>query len=415
MAKSALNIGFFTTMYSQINGTAHAVRFLSEAIAKLGHNVHVYAPKIQNGYKVPSTLYFHELGGALIGDRTGFVLSFPFHKYFFCQEDHLDVSHIHTHATIGSMAINWSKYLGVPMIGTHNSPMQYYTAQYLPVVGKLLTKSDFIWRYERHVLDKYDLVHVPTKSKKDLLREYRFKEPIVCMTNGIHDMYFSHLKENGIREKYNLEDKKVLLYASRLSPEKHPVSVIKAFKKVHKELPDAHLLLVGSDGPSSDNVRRLIKKKQYRDFVSYAGRVPFPDLLKLYNTADLTCLWSWVEAEGLVLIEAMAQGTPSVGANATGIRNIIRNGKTGYLANDLDQFKEQVVKLLKNDELREEFGKNAKEIAQHYRVSEVAKTWIDLYKFTIDQLYPLRYNRNDRNERVNLVKEFVHQCPTLSF
>ncbi len=415
MVKNALDIGFFSTMYSQINGTAHAVRFLSEAIANLGHNVHVFAPRIQNGYKIPKTLHFHEIGGAIIGRNTGFVLSAPIHKIFFCKHDYLDLAHIHTHAVVGSMAINWAKYLGIPMIGTHNSPMQYYTAQYVPIIGKLLTKGDLIWRYERHIVDKYDFVHVATKSKKQLLRDYRFKEPIVCMTNGIRDLYYTNLKENGIREKYGLEGKKVLLYASRLSPEKHPIEIIKTFKRVHDEVPDAHLLIVGSAGPSRDQVKRIIKKKQYRDFVSYAGRVPFPDLLKLYNTADLTCLWSWIEAEGLVLLEAMAQGTPNVGANACGISNIIRHGETGYLANNLDQFKDYVVKLLKDDDLRAEFGKNAQKVAQNYRVNEIAKTWIKLYKFTIDQLYPLRYNKADRKVRVELVKEFIQKVPNATF
>jgi 1,2-diacylglycerol 3-alpha-glucosyltransferase len=415
MVKQTLNIGFFSNMYSQINGTAHAVRFLSEAIAKLGHDVYVFAPRIQDGYEKPKTLHFEDIGGAIIGDKTGFVLSVPIQKIFFSPHDYLDISHIHTHATVGSLAINWSKYLGIPMVGTHNSPMQYYTAQYVPVVGKLLSKSDIIWRYERHILDKYDFVHVATKSKKDLLLDYRFKEPIICMTNGIHDLYFEDVKENGIRAKYGLENKKVLLYASRLSPEKHPISIIKTFKSIQKEVPDAHLMMVGSDGPSTDNVKRLVRKKGYRDIVTYAGRVPFTDLLKLYNTADLSCLWSWIEAEGLVLIEAMAQGTPSVGANACGIRNIIRHGKTGYLANNMDQFKDYVVKLLKDDELREEFGKNAKKAAQNYKVSEIAKTWIKLYKFTIDELYPLRYNREDRNIRVELVKEFIHELPNVSF
>jgi glycosyltransferase involved in cell wall biosynthesis len=313
------------------------------------------------------------------------------------------------------MAINWSKYLGIPMVGTHNSPMQYYTAQYVPIVGKLLVKSDIIWRYERQILAKYDFVHVATQSKKDLLLQHRFKEPIICMTNGIHELYYQDVKLNGIREKYGLEDKKVLLYASRLSPEKHPITIIKAFKKIQKEVPDAHLIMVGSDGPSTDAVKRIVKKKAYRNIITYAGRVPFPDLLKLYNTADLSCLWSWIEAEGLVLIEAMAQGTPSVGANACGIRNVIRHGKTGYLANNLNQFKDYVVKLLKDDGLREEFGKNARIIAQSYKVSEIAKTWIKLYKFTIDELYPIRYRREDRKYRVELVKEFVHKLPNVSF
>jgi glycosyltransferase involved in cell wall biosynthesis len=340
------------------------------------------------------------------------VLSLPLHKFFLCQHDYLDIAHIHTHATIGSMAINWAKYLGIPMVGTHNSPLQFYAAQYVPVFGKILTQTDIPWRYERHILDKYDLIHVATESKKELLLEQRFKEPIVYLSNGIHDYYFKKLKENGIREKYNLGDKKVLLYASRLSPEKHPVSVIKAFKRVHKKVPDSHLILVGSPGPSTDLVKKVERKL---DYVTYAGRVPFDDLLKLYNTADVTCLWSFVEAEGLVLIEAMAQGTPNVGANACGISNIIKHGETGYLANNLNEFSNYVIKLFKDDELRAQFGKAAKERAENFSVSKVAKTWIDLYRFTINNLYPLRYNKRPRRERVELVKQFVKTLPNANF
>jgi glycosyltransferase involved in cell wall biosynthesis len=235
------------------------------------------------------------------------------------------------------------------------------------------------------------------------------------MTNGISDLYYTDVKENGIRDKYNLDSKKILLYASRLSPEKHQLSVIKAFKKIHKEVPDSHLVLVGSDGPSTGHVKKLIKRKHYKDFVSYLGRVPFTDLLKLYNIADISCLWSWIEAEGLVLIEAMAQGTPTVGSNSCGISDVIRHGKTGYLANDLHDFKDRVVKLLKDDDLRAEMGRNAKKVAEQYRISNVAKTWVKLYKFIINDLYPLRYYKKERKQRVALVKEFLHELPTVSF
>jgi len=416
MVKQKLDIGFFTSMYSQVNGTAIACRNLAEAMAKYtGHNIHVFAPGIDKPKNKPNNLFLHNFFGAKISPKTGFVLSFPIHKYFFCNHDYLDIAHIHTHASFGSMAINWAKFLGIPMTGTHNSPLSFYTAQYIPVLGKLLARMDWVWRYERHVLDKYDLVSVPTKSKKDLLRDQRFKEPIVCLTNGISDLYFTDVKENGIRDKYNLDSKKILLYASRLSPEKHQLNIIKTFRKIQKEVPDSHLVLVGSDGPSSSHVLKLIKKKNYKDSVSYLGQVPFTDLLKLYNTADLACLWSWIEAEGLVLIEAMAQGTPCVGANAVGISNVIKHGKTGYLADNLDEFKKRVVELFKNDDLRAEMGMNAKMIARNYRISKVAKTWIKLYKFIINELYPLRYYKKERKARVELVKEFVHKLPIVNF
>ncbi|NHJ23613.1 MAG: glycosyltransferase [Candidatus Lokiarchaeota archaeon] len=415
MVKHQLDIGFFSCMYSQVNGTAHAVSFLSEAIAKLGHNVHVFAPKIQNGHDIPKTLHYHSLGGAVVDSKTGFVLSVPINKYFNCEHDYLDVLHTHTHETVGSMGALWSKQLGIPVIGTHNGPMAFYSAQYLPVIGKALVKTDLIWRYERHILDLYDFVHVPTKSKKDLLRDYRFREPIICLSNGIPDLFYSEVKENGIREKYGLEGKKVLLYASRLSPEKHNIKIIKVFKKIHDQVPDSHLLLVGSEGPSTENVKSIIKNPKYSEFVSYAGRVPFLDLLRLYNTADVTCLWSWVEAEGLVLIEAMAQGTPSVGANAYGIKDVIRHGETGYLANNIEEFQNYVIKLFKDDALRAQFGIRAKEISQDYKISEIAKTWVNLYKFAINEVHPLKYRREKRAPRVNLVKNYVKQLSNVSF
>ncbi|MFX1298694.1 MAG: glycosyltransferase [Promethearchaeota archaeon] len=415
MVKNKLDIGLFSAMYSQTNGTAHSVRFLSEALAKTGHNIHVFAPRIAPNENKPKNLHFHDLGGLNISPKTGFVLSFPIHKYFFCQHDYLDIAHIHTHATIGSMAINWAKYLGIPMIGSHGSPLQFYAPQYVPLLGKLLTKFDLAWRYERFVLDKYDMIHVPGISKKEQLREQRFKEPIVCLTNGISEYYYQNIHQNGIRDKYNLGDKKVLLYASRFSPEKHMVSVIKTFRKIHKEVPDSHLILVGSDGPSKEPATRYVKRHRMKDYVTIAGRVPFGDLLKLYNAADLSCLWSWVEAEGLVLLEAMAQGTPSIGANGCGIRDVIRHGKTGYLCNNLDEFKEHIVKLFKDEDLRLEFSKNCKDAAENFRHSKVAKTWIKMYKFTMDELYPLRHYGKERKVRVDLVKQFVKSVPSLSF
>ena len=170
--------------------------------------------------------------------------------------------------------------------------------------------------------------------------------------------------------------------------------------------------MVGNDGPSKLHAEKLARRL---DFVTMAGKVPFVDLLKLYNTADITGLWSFVEAEGLVLLEAMAQGTPNVGANACGIADIIRHGETGYLANNFTEFNDYVVKLFKDDDLRAEMGKNAKNIAENYRIQNVARTWIQLYKFVIDELYPLRFYGKERKERVELVKEFVHHLPNVGF
>ena len=83
--------------------------------------------------------------------------------------------------------------------------------------------------------------------------------------------------------------------------------------------------------------------------------------------------------------------------------------------NDINEFRDYVVKLFKDDDLRAEMGKNAKKVAENYRMSTVAKSWVDLYRFTINELYPLRFYGKDRKERVKLVKEYIHKLPNVSF
>ena len=119
---------------------------------------------------------------------------------------------------------------------------------------------------------------------------------------------------------------------------------------------------------------------------------------------------SGYENTGNLCIKALAIHDPN-----TGISDVIKHGKTGYLSKNLVDFQEKAVKLLKDDDLRLEMGKNAKKVAESYRISTIAKTWIKLYKFLINELYPLRYYKKERKERVRLVKEFIHKLPTVSY
>jgi len=415
LTKKILDIGFFSIMYSQVSGIAKAVRSLSEAIARTGHRVHIFSPKIQNGNSKPKNLFYHDVGGYRIGHDPEIIFSLPIHNYFFPEHEFLDISHIMTPVTIGVMGLNWSKYLGIPIVGTHNSPLSYYSDIYVPIIGKIMSKTGFLWAFERHIWQKFDLVSVPTPSKKKLLLKHRFlKNPLIILTNGIEEFYFKKVDGGEIREKYNLRDKKILLYASRQSPEKNVEKIVKSFKRIHKEVPDSHLLLVGT-GPSMPSIKQKIQGYKLQEHVTQTGYVSDNDLLKIYNAADISCLYSWVEAEGLVLLEAMAQGTPSVGANGCGIQDVIRHKKTGFLVNNLSEFEKRVIQLFKDDDLRAEFSKNCKNIVKLHRIDEVAKRWIKIYKFTINELYPLRYYKRPKEERFQKVFEFAQKIPGISF
>ncbi|GAH58932.1 unnamed protein product, partial [marine sediment metagenome] len=83
--------------------------------------------------------------------------------------------------------------------------------------------------------------------------------------------------------------------------------------------------------------------------------------------------------------------------------------------NNLKEFENKVIQLFTDDDLRAEFGKNCKKYANMHRINEVAKKWVEIYKFTINELYPLRYYKRPKEERFQKVFEFTQKIPGILF
>ena len=263
------------------------------------------------------------------------------------------------------------------------------------------------WKYEPLLYNCYDLRSVPTASKKRFILNQGMKNPIYIISNGIEDFYFQTSNPQSVREKYHLEGKKILLYASRLAPEKNQDKIVKAFKLIHERVPESHLLLVGQ-GPMEPILRVQIKELNLEDAVTLTGFVTNEALLDYYAAADVTTLWSVVEAQGLVLLEAMAQGTPSVGLNAMGIKDVILDGTTGFLVNNLTEFVDRVIKLFENDTLHDVFSQNCLKYIEMHRMENIARTWVKIYELLIDN-YPMIIAQTSNDEQTKVYQDFVNE------
>ncbi len=234
--------------------------------------------------------------------------------------------------------------------------------------------------------NQFDLRVAPTLSKKRFIMYQGFKKPLLALSNGIEDKYFKRGHPERVRSKYNLGAKKVLMYLSRLAPEKNQDKILLAFKEIHKRVPNSHFLIVGV-GPLQSKLEEMICELGLEDAVTMAGFVPDCEVLDYYAAADVTTLWSKVEAQGLVLLEAMAQGTPSIGLNAMGIEDVIIHEKTGFLVNSEQEFIERTIQLFKDDALAQEFRRNCLKEIENHRMARIVEIWTAIYHNLID-LYP---------------------------
>jgi glycosyltransferase involved in cell wall biosynthesis len=160
-------------------------------------------------------------------------------------------------------------------------------------------------------------------------------------------------------------DEKLVASIGRVVPKKGHHYVIAAAKKVVKQCPTARFLIVGAGRAEKDDYRQ-----QLADQVKQAGleeRVIFTgqrdDIPEIMAAADVVVLASGSEAtpeaSPLVIVEALAMGTPVVASNLGGVPEILHDGKTGYLVPPRDSaaLADAILRLLQNQEKARDMGR----------------------------------------------------------
>ena len=203
---------------------------------------------------------------------------------------------------------------------------------------------------------------------------------IRIVTNGVDTDTFRPLPAQdvtGLRARLQLPtDKKIILYAGRISPEKGPLDLVHAFAELRKHRQDVFLLLVGElrtgDDRRGEYGRKLLAAcETLGDDCYHAGTVDPAHMQEYYSAADLAVVPSeFEEPFGMVAIEAMAAGIPVLAANKGGLREFVIPHETGFLITDTRDyagFARQMHELLDRPSDLERVRRNARAyVEQHH-------------------------------------------------
>lgn len=203
---------------------------------------------------------------------------------------------------------------------------------------------------------------------------------IRIITNGVDTEVFHPLSATEIvslRRRLKLKtDKKIILYAGRISPEKGPLDLVHTFGKLRKLRQDVFLVLVGELRTGEDRRgeygRQLLAACEALGADCYhAGTVDPAHMQEYYQAADLAVVPSeFEEPFGMVAIEAMAAGIPVLAANKGGLREFVIPYETGFLiadTRDYAGFARQMHELLDHPSELERVQRNARAyVEQHH-------------------------------------------------
>lgn len=236
--------------------------------------------------------------------------------------------------------------------------------------------NEKIHEIERLGMQEADLIiTVSAFTKKKIMRFYGVpEEKIRVVHNG------AELEEYAFEEMYNLKkDRKVVLSLGRITLQKGIDYLVDAARKVVDHYPDVVFVIVGS-GDMHDQIVRKVASLGLADKFIFPGWVTDrKEISKLYQMADLFLMPSVSEPFGLVVLEAMRNGTPSLISNQSGSGEILSNClKTDFW--DINDMADKIVSVLRYNKLHKCLQSNGKDEVKKITWDEPAKRCVDVYK-----------------------------------
>jgi len=191
---------------------------------------------------------------------------------------------------------------------------------------------------ERDTIKDCQRIIVATeKEKLDLVHHYNaLPEKVGVVPCGVNMELFHPVDKTVARKNLGLKDEKVLLFVGRIDPLKGIEQLLKALPLVKTD-ERLRLIVVGGDENSKaelEELQKLAAELKIQDAVSFRGLEKQEQLPYFYSAADVCVVPSYYESFGLVALESLACGTPVVAADVGDLKNIIRQGETGYVTPD---------------------------------------------------------------------------------
>ena len=247
---------------------------------------------------------------------------------------------------------------------------------------KLVKSKDFkkylVLKYSRKVIEPFVL-----QNADKITGVYRIIEPYVYdLVKKKPEILYNKVNLERFKQKDNpsSNDRPIILSVSRLSPQKNHHLIIKAIKDL-----DVNLRIIG-DGELRNELENLVKDLGIEDKVNFITSVPNDEIQDYYHTSDIFALAYDPEIEGVPIpvLEALASGMPIIIPKP--VKGLSDGLDDSVLFAELtpESFEEQFVRILKDEEKREELCKNALNKSTDFSIDKIENREKEIYQELLD-------------------------------
>jgi N-acetyl-alpha-D-glucosaminyl L-malate synthase BshA len=374
-----MNIGI--TVYPTYGGSGIVGSELGRELAQRGHNVHFISSMLPTRLtELNERVHFHEVEMMTypLFEHQPYDLALATKMATVARSEKLDLLHVHyaiphsISAILARESIKQKRY--VPVITTlHGTDITLVGADrsYLPITRYGLQQSDGVTAVSKFL-------------QKATIETFDFDE-IEVIPNFICGCHYKHIPASPLRDELAPNGEKLLVHVSNFRAVKRPVDCVEILAKVKEKGGKARLIMVG-DGPERSACYYRAEQLGVKDETVFVGKqANIPDYLGI---ADIFLLPSELESFGLAALEAEACEVPVIATRIGGIPEVVAEGETGFLSDigDVEKMSDDVMKFLKDEEMRQTFGAKARESAvSRYGSQLIIPQYINFYEKILAQ------------------------------
>lgn len=209
-------------------------------------------------------------------------------------------------------------------------------------------------------LKRCDAVATVSECWKEFISSFIPSEKVWIIPNPVESKIFIN-KRDKIKKNHQVQ----ILFSGKLVKNKGVLDLIDVVSSYRKEFQNTKVILMG-DGELYDECKNNIQEAKIDNIVSMTGYVGEEEKILIFKASDIFVLPTYEDALPVAVLEALSAGLPVVSTIVGGIPSMVEHNENGFLVppGDLDRFKNYLIQLIHNNELRSKMGRKGQEIVK---------------------------------------------------
>jgi len=368
LARELGKLGHIVDAYTRVHDPADPI------VVELGHNarlIHIEAGEMEQIHKLAVYSHLPDFACGLEAYRKQNDLEYD-----------IVFSHYWLSAWIGEYLQQWWSVPHVTMFHTLGVVKNSIG------IGK--TEPELRISTEGELARNIHHIIAPTEREKaELANQYGvFPERIGVIPCGVNSELFKPVDRDEARKETGFDNGKIVLYVGRIDPLKGISNLITAFSYL-KDTHEIKLAIIGGGESSREetaHLKALARELGVEDRILFTGTVRQDRMPFYYSAADVCVIPSFYESFGLVALESLSCGTPIVANDVGDLKNIVREGETGYVteSNDPCHLAEKITLILDKPDSEKEPVSSVRDSVMEFAWENIAASLADEFRRVLD-------------------------------